>query len=94
MFSHGFSTLCVGQLEATFEGWLTDVRICTSKYKGDKIVWHESTSDDYIHRPNNEQFTGVCAYNMAMLFKKVQKTAREVNAGGKESTTSQPPRNH
>ena len=51
MFSHGFGTLLVGQLEATLEGWLTDVRIRTSKYKGDKIVRHDSTSDDYIkHR--------------------------------------------
>ena len=36
----------------------------------------------------------MCEYNKAMLFKKVLKTAREVNAGGKASTTSQPPRNH
>ena len=53
MFSHGFDTLLVGQLEATLEGWLTDVRIRKSKYKGGKIVWHDTTSDDYIHRPNN-----------------------------------------
>jgi len=77
-FSHGFGNLLVGQLEATLEGWAIDVRVRTNIYKGDKKVWQDSASDDYIHRPDSEEFRKMCAYEMTMLFRKTPKTFKEM----------------
>ena len=49
MFSHGFSFLLVGQLEATVEAWHTDVRIHIKNIKGENITWQHSSSNNYIH---------------------------------------------
>ena len=77
-FSHGFGNLLVGQLEATLEGWAIDVRVRTNIYKGEKRVWQDSASDDYIHRPDSEEFRKMCAYEMTMLFRKTPKTFKEM----------------
>ena len=63
-FLHGFGNLLVGQLEATLEGWAKDVRLQTNIYQGVKKVWQDSASDDYIHRPDIEEFRKICAYVM------------------------------
>ena len=77
-FSHGFGNLLVGQLEATLEGWAIDVRVRTNIYKGEKRVWQDSASDDYIHRPDSKEFRKMCPYEMTMLFKKTPKTFKEM----------------
>ena len=77
-FSHGFGNLLVGQLEATLEGWAIDVRVRMRIYKGEKKVWQDSASDDYIHRPDSKEFWKMCGYEMTMLFRKTPKTFKEM----------------
>ena len=77
-FSHGFGNLLVGQLEATLEGWAIDVRVQTNICQGEKKVWQDSASDDYIHQPNSEGFWKICAYEMTMHFRKTPKTFKEL----------------
>ena len=43
------SILLVGQLEATLEGWHTDVCIHINIFKGEKIARQDSYSDDCVH---------------------------------------------
>ena len=50
-FSHEFSDLLVGQMEATLEGQDINVHIRTSKVPGGELKsWPDSLTDDYIHR--------------------------------------------
>jgi hypothetical protein len=51
LYSHDFSDLLVGQMEATLDGH--DINVCTCSNKVDKktLTWSESLADDYIHRP-------------------------------------------
>ena len=41
-------------------------------------MWQDSASDDYIHRPDSEEFRKMCAYEMTMLFRKIPKTFKEM----------------
>ena len=77
-FSHGFGNLLVGQLEASLEGWPIDIRVRSNILNGDNMVWQDSASDDYIHRPDNKEFRNMCAYEMTMHFKKTCKTFKEM----------------
>ena len=77
-FSHDFGNLLVGQLEATLEGRPTDVRVRTNVLKGERIVWPDSSADDYIHRPNHEDIDQLCSYELTMLYKKKYKQFREM----------------
>lgn len=70
-FSHEFGTLLVSQLEATLKGEEADVYIKRTEIKGDTLLWHDSTSEDYIYRPDSLQH--ICAYYMAMHYQKVMK---------------------
>lgn len=69
-FSHGFGVLLIGQLEASLENWPIDVRLRSNIVKGEKIVWPDNSSDDYLHRPRDATFEGMCSYKMAQHYKK------------------------
>jgi hypothetical protein len=59
-FSHKFSDLFVGQMEATLEGQEINVRIRTSKVPdGELKCWPDSHADDYIHRPLQQEFEDI-----------------------------------
>jgi len=73
-FSRGLSNLLIGQIEATLEGNDVDVRMRTNKSKGNSKAWPDSSADDYIHRPTNEEIENLCAYEEAMFYKKRFKT--------------------
>ena len=66
VFSHEFSDLLVGQMEASLEGQETNVRIQSNKSKDGIIkTWPDSLADDYIHRPIDEKFEQMCSYAMS-----------------------------
>ena len=69
-FSHGFGVLLIGQLEASLEKWPIDVRLRSNIVKGEKVVWPDNSSDDYLHRPRDATFEGMCSYEMAQQYKK------------------------
>ena len=58
----------------SLEGDDVDVRIRTNKSKGKLKAWPNSSADDYIHRPTNEEIENLCTYEMAMFYKKRFKT--------------------
>jgi hypothetical protein len=77
VFSHDFSDLLVGQMEATLEGQDINVCIRTNKlHDGQLISWGDSLADDYIHRPLGENFEMMSYYEMTQQYKKVFKTLR------------------
>ena len=76
--SHSFSNLLITQLEATIENRSVDVRIRTNMFNGNKILWPDSSADDYIHRPKHVLFDKMCSYYMAMWYKKLCKTFKEM----------------
>jgi hypothetical protein len=80
MFSHGFGNLLVGQLEATLQKQPVDVRIRVNNFAGETIFWPDSSSDDYIHRPQDPRFSQLCAYEMTMNYKKTYMTKRQITA--------------
>jgi len=50
VFSHEFSDLLVGQMEASLEGQEINVRIRANKlHDGIIKTWPDSLADDYIH---------------------------------------------
>ena len=50
IFSHGFGSLLVRQLEVTLEEWRVDVQIRVNTFKGEQKYWQDNLSHDYIHR--------------------------------------------
>jgi hypothetical protein len=57
VFSHDFSDLLVGQMEATLQGQNINVRIRTNKLPdGQFKSWSDSLADDYIYHPLGEEF--------------------------------------
>jgi hypothetical protein len=74
VFSHDFSDLLVGQMEATLEGQDVNVHIRTSKLTNGKIKsWPDSLADDYIHCPEYQDFEHMSFYEMTRCYKKVFK---------------------
>ena len=73
-FSHNFSDLLVGQMEASLEGKPVDFRLRVNRHKKEKIAWKDSLSDDYIHRPsgkkNGKNFEDMCSYELSRRYKK------------------------
>jgi hypothetical protein len=56
-FSHEFSDLLVGQMEATLEKQDINVRMWTSKLPGGELkCWPDFLADDYIYRPLQKEF--------------------------------------
>jgi len=77
-FSHGFGQLLVGQLEARLKGEDIKVRIRYNNFKGRDVPWQDAACDHYLFRPNTEQFEDMCPYYMAMHYKSISKTKKEV----------------
>lgn len=81
-FSHDFSDLLVGQLEASLEGKSVDFRIRMNCHNKEKIAWKDSLSEDYIHRPTGstfgEIFDDMCSYEMSTKYKKKYLTFKEM----------------
>ncbi len=74
VFSHDFSDLLVGKMEATLEDQDVNVRIRTSKISNGKIKsWSDSLADDYIHCPEHRDFEHMSFYEMTICYKKVFK---------------------
>ena len=65
-FSHNFSDLLVGQMEASLEGKPVDFHLRVNRHKKEKIAWKDSLSDDYIYRPSGKKhrvyFEDMCSY--------------------------------
>ncbi len=86
VFSHDFSDLLVGLLEATFEGQYVNVRIRTSKLTNGQIKsWPDSLADDYIHRPEHQDFEHMSFYEMTDVTKRCsdhykEKAKRHINS--------------
>ena len=74
VFSHDFSDLLVGQMEATLEGEITNVRIRSNKLNNETITWPESLADDYLHRPSEDEFKNICFYDLTRRYKKTFKS--------------------
>jgi hypothetical protein len=53
VYSHTFSDLIVGRMEATLEEKYINVRIRSNKLQNKIITWPDSLADDYIHRPKD-----------------------------------------
>jgi hypothetical protein len=80
VFSHDFSDLLVGQMEATLEGQDFNVRIRTSKLTNGQIrSWPDSLADDYIHCPEHQNFEHMSFYEMTRCNKKVFKPLQRVS---------------
>ena len=73
-----FGNLLVSQLEATLDNKEIYVRLRTNMTGGKTVIWPDSSADDYIHRPVCPIFDIMCSYKMAMRFKKVCKTFKEM----------------
>jgi hypothetical protein len=71
VFSHKFSDLLVGQMEATLNGHKINVRIRTNKlHDGQIISWPESLADDYIHRPASDTFVNMSFFQLTQDYTK------------------------
>ena len=91
VFSHDFSDLLVGQMEATLEGQDINVRIRTSKVTGGEFkCWPDSLADDYIHRPLRQEFEDICYYDMTSQYKKIYKNPRPKSVDTYEFSESHP----
>jgi hypothetical protein len=81
VFSHTFSDLLVGQMEATLEGQDINVRIRSNKLKNKIITWPDSLADDYIHRPIDNELEQICFYDMTRSYKKGINAFRSLRGG-------------
>jgi hypothetical protein len=70
MYSHGFCPLLVSHMEDTLENNPVNVKLRRSKKGKDTVVWADSSSEDYLHRPSSEQFNTMSFYEMTMNYKK------------------------
>ena len=84
-FSHGFGQLLVGQLEARLKKEPIKVRIRCNTFKGKDIPWQDAACDHYIFRPETDEFENMCPYYMAMNYKSVYKTNKEVKEAEDDS---------
>jgi hypothetical protein len=91
VFSHEFSDLLVGQMEATLEGQDIHERIRTSKVPGDELkCWSDSLADGYIHRPLQKDFEDICFYDMTSQYKKIYKSYKPKSSQTYEFSDSHP----
>jgi hypothetical protein len=91
-FSHEYSDLLVGQMEATLEGQDINVCIRTSKVPGGELkCWQDSLADDYIHRPLlQKEFEDICFYDMTSQYKKIYKSYKSKSIQMYEFSDSHP----
>jgi hypothetical protein len=87
VFSHTFSYLLVGQMEATFEDQDVSVRIRSNKLQNKIITWPDSLADDYIHQPIDNKLDQICFYDITRCYKKGFNTSRNVQINDKEENT-------
>ena len=78
-FSHNMAELLVTQIEARLEKKPIDVRIRVNTHKQQRVVWPDCSADDYIHRPDQGLFQNMCAYEMAMKYKKKYMSFQQMN---------------
>jgi hypothetical protein len=91
VFSHNFSELLVGQMEATLEGQDVNVHVRTSKLSnGDIKSWPDSLADDYIHCPQHQDFEEMSFYEMTRCYKKDFKPLRKECQGGYKFSDTHP----
>jgi len=88
--SHSTGNLLITQLEATLEGRNVDVRLRTNMLNSEKVIWPDSSADDYLHRPDDDVFTTMCYYEYTMWYKKIYKTFREMNTNGHVDDDDEP----
>ncbi len=74
VYSHDFSDLLIGQMEATFEGDITNVWIGSNKLNNETITWPESLANDYLHRLSEDEFKNICFYDLTSRYKKTFKS--------------------
>jgi hypothetical protein len=84
VYSHTFSDLLVGQMEATLEGHDINVRIRSNKYENKIITWPDSLADDYIHCPIDNELEQICFYEMSRCYKKGFSAFRNIQGGVKK----------
>lgn len=84
-FSHGFGQLLVQQLESKLEGEEIKVRIRINKFKGEDVPWQDAACDHYLFRPNTEEFENMCPYYMAMHYKSICKSNKEISQAEDDS---------
>ncbi len=70
VYSHTFSYLLLGQMEATLEGQDISVRIRSNKLQNKIVTWPDSLADDNIHRPIDYELDQICFYEMTRCYKK------------------------
>jgi hypothetical protein len=87
VFSHTFSDLLVGKMEATLEGQDINVRIRLNKLQNKIITWPDSLADDYIHRPIDNKLDQICLYNMTRCYKKGFNAFQKVHLSDEEENT-------
>lgn len=78
-FSHNFSDLLIGQLEAQLEGEPVDFRLRVNRHKKKRHVWRDSLADDYLHRPEENGIENMCSYEMCMKYKKKYLSFKQMN---------------
>jgi hypothetical protein len=86
LYSHDFSDLLVGQMEATLEGQDINVRIHLNKLGKKIITLPESLADDYIHQPIEKEFERIRFYDMTRGYKKTFKDIRIIDVKDKEGS--------
>ena len=86
VYSHSFSDLLVGQMEATLEGEDVNVRIRSNKFQNKIITWPDSLADDYIHRPREYELNQICFYEMTMCYRKGFKAITNIQGGSRKYT--------
>ena len=70
LFSHGFIYFLDDQLEETPEGQDIQEHIMSIMLKGEKVLWHDLPSYDYIYLQKIEEFEEMSAYELIMHLKK------------------------
>ena len=80
-YSHEFEHILLQNMENILEekdGMNFRLRMNYNKDTDEKIVWADSSSYDYIHRP--EELGNFCLYEYTMWYKKEYKSFKELNA--------------
>jgi hypothetical protein len=86
VYSHEFSDLLVGQMEATLEGKDINVCIGSNKLDNETITWPESLADKYLHRPNEIEFEHICFYEQTGCYKKTFKANKITGVNSDEGS--------
>ncbi len=86
VYSHDFSDLLVGQMEATLEGEITNVRIRSNKLNNETITWPKSLANDYLHQPNEDEFKNICFHDLTSCYKKTFKSYNTTKVNSDEGS--------